>query len=335
MNTREFRLYLQKYVNGGSLNASDRMLFLLSPGNIFRRNASRIQSFFQQGQANRNTTIPIHVLVKAYDGQNVFVRRMMKYLEENLKNDLVGAYVHGSLGTSEEISYSDFDALAILKDEVVNDKNKLARVAQQLNEARRFMLQMDPLQHHGWFVLTESDLKDYSETYFPSALFQYAKSLFMDRGLEINLSIDQERQDYITPFKKLCENIKGKISDQRYPQNVYDLKNLLSEFMLLPALYVQARDKKSIYKKFSFEEARKDFSHEQWQVMDDVSLIREQWNMDISDGRRKMIASQRFLSFNLSKIVAPKISTSLKNKLDEEFYLSMLNFTDTICNKIK
>ena len=70
-------------------------------------------------------------------------------------------------------------------------------------------------------------------------------------------------------------------------------------------------------------------------IINEVSLIREQWNVDISDWRKKMIASPRFFSFNLPKLLAPKIPSGIKQKLDEKFYQSMLNFTNEIFDKIK
>ncbi len=49
-----------------------------------------------------------------------------------VKDDLFGAYVHGSLGTYEEIGYSDFDALVIIKDDVFHSRQRLAALAAEL-----------------------------------------------------------------------------------------------------------------------------------------------------------------------------------------------------------
>jgi len=305
----------------------------LSPGKVFRKNASLIKSYFEQVPSIDNAPTTIHASVDVYTGKNIFVGEMMKYLEENVQEDIVGAYVHGSFGTYEEINYSDFDGLVILKDEVIKNGNRLANVVRHLSETRKFMLQIDPLQHHGWFVLTESDLNNYPQTLFPSELFQYAKSLFNDQGRELNLRIDYDKQDYSASFIRLCKSIERKLTAKKYPQNMYELKNLLSEFMLLPALYIQSRDKKGVFKKFSFEEARKDFSQQQWRIMDEVSLVRQQWKMQ--ERKRKLLTHTRLLSFNMAKILSPAIPKELNQRMDDKFYQSMLDFTKAIRAKTK
>jgi len=144
------------------------------------------------------------------------------------------------------------------------------------------MFEFDPLQHHGWFVLTEADLECYPETYFPHELFKHAKALLPEQGRKLNLQLNNETSNNPTePFWNLSSKVITRLSKYDYPKNAYRLKGLLSQFMLLPARFVQGRDGKGVYKKFSFAEARKDFSSEQWTIMDEVSEIRAGWHVDI------------------------------------------------------
>ena len=53
-----------------------------------------------------------------------------------VKDDLFGAYVHGSLGNHEETGYSDFDALVIIKDNVFHSRHRLAALATKLGAMR-------------------------------------------------------------------------------------------------------------------------------------------------------------------------------------------------------
>ena len=332
MNRNDSKYYLQKYINGGCLTSFDRLLYFFSPDFVFKRNVQIIQSCFSQSE-RENSSSAISIDIKFYDGENKFVIDLMNFLDNNLKDQLAGVYVHGSLGTNEEIAYSDFDALVILKDDIFNDERRFVKVASLLNKARMYMFQMDPLQHHGWFVLKESDLKNYPETYFPSELFRHAKSLLKGDGQRLTLNLNQS-EIFSAPAISLCKSIHLKLQSSR-PSNTYGLKNLFSEFMLLPALYVQARDKKGIYKKFSFEEAKKDFSPDEWKIMDEVSLIRKNWYVKISGWKRNIISSESFFSFHPAKLLAPAIPDDLKSKLDKQFYKSMLDFTTIISNKLK
>ena len=53
--------------------------------------------------------------VPPYTSGNAQARQLMAELAP-LANHLAGAYVHGSIATDEEVPYSDFDALVILRD---------------------------------------------------------------------------------------------------------------------------------------------------------------------------------------------------------------------------
>jgi hypothetical protein len=264
---------LERYVNGAILQRSDRIWSAVWSSIPFLRNARQVVATAKGLKQQQDNGQYQSCEIQAYQGKNPYAIEMQAQLLEQLKDDLLEAMVHGSLGTYDETSYSDFDALVIMKDEILTDKNRLVRVARTLHDLRRIMYKMDPLQHHGWFVLTESSLHNFPVLYFPPALFDYAKSLMHPGGcrLEIHYS---ENHDFIAPFHRLCNSLEGK---GYLPKTLYTLKGLLSEFMLLPALYVQARDRKGMYKKFTFEAARPDFAASTWQAMDYVSSIRENW----------------------------------------------------------
>ncbi|MCX6291612.1 MAG: nucleotidyltransferase domain-containing protein [Bacteroidetes bacterium] len=329
------RYDLQKYINEGCLYPPDKFLFLFSPRFVFEKNAKIIQSYFQKEKTERGNPMgSLEISVDAYQGKNEHVSRMESFLQSNAGDFIAGVYIHGSIGTGDEIQYSDFDALVILKNEIFSDRFKLAQAACMLSKARRFMLEMDPLQHHGWFVMTEKDFNDYPETYFPSELFRHAKSVLPDRGAELNFKI-REKQDYLSPCLNLCAAIEKKLVRKNYPSDVYGLKNLLSEFMLLPALYFQAKYKRGIYKKDSFAESQKDFTNEEWQVMDVVSSLRENWVTEIPGWKRRWIASSRFYPFRLARWLSGSIPSPIHEKLTDGFYLSMLNFIRHTREKLK
>ena len=63
--------------------------------------------------------------------------------------DTVIGIIHGSLGTDEDIAYSDFDALVIIRQIAFRDPRLLADICQKLTDLQRIMFLQDPLQHHG------------------------------------------------------------------------------------------------------------------------------------------------------------------------------------------
>lgn len=320
-----FHTDIATYINGGVFSRSDLYLSAFIPRVTFARYAKAIIQKYKQllNEIPKQTTSKLNVRIDSYQGQNRHVRRMMSYLGEHLREDLVGAYVHGSLGTHEEIAYSDFDALVILKEEVFESPKRLARAAKELNHARAIMLDFDPLQHHGWFVLSESDLRYYCNAYFPVELFRYAKSLFDDKGLELEISLRESSSEARTAFEKMANAIIRKIENRRYPTNVYQLKGLLSQFMLLPALYIQAKDGCGIYKKESFALAQSDFDSADWTIMDEVSKIRMSWNYEISAFKKWMMSRPYFLSRYFARRFGPAIPEKIGRILSTELYARM------------
>lgn len=316
---------LTTYINGGIFSRLDLYLSVFIPWVLLTKHAKDIIQKYREflNEIPADAKPECIVRIELYKGQNEHVRRMMNFLNKHLKDDLIGAYVHGSLGTGEEVAYSDFDALAILKVEVFESTERLAGVARKLNRARKIMLDYDPLGHHGWFVLTELDLKFYCDAYFPVKLFQYAKSLFDNKGLELEISSRESRFETRKAFEKMAETVIRKIENRQYPANMYQLKSLLSQFMLLPALYLQTKNGKGVFKRESFEKAKINFDSVDWSIMDEVSNIRANWNSEISVFKKRMLCSPNVLSRNFAKKYVPTISNRIKEILKDDFYYRM------------
>jgi hypothetical protein len=271
---------LTKYVNTGCINKIDLISSGLLPSFPFNQNAAKLcgenKLFENKNNTNqKSVTVPIAI----YNGNNSHVTEMMNFIDKNLKNDLYGAYVHGSLATGEEIKYSDFDGIAILSADTINNPRKLSLAAQNLSKAYSMMIGFDPLQHHGWFILSEMDLQSFPMDYFPVVLFDHSRSL-MQKGTVLNYQPVEENHNFKNNLKRLVTSVNRKLIKEMTGINMFRLKAILSEFMLLPSLYIEAKTGKGIYKKFSFSEARKDFDPDAWAVMDEVSEIRNQWTYE-------------------------------------------------------
>lgn len=260
---------------------------------------------------------------------------MMKFLDGHLRQYLTGAYVHGSLGTYDEVAYSDFDALVILSASAFESVGSLQLVGRKLYEARKIMLDYDPLQHHGWFVLTDMDLHAYPESYFPSALFHHAKALLPDHGTELVCCAREGAQNFHDVFNSLADVVANKALHGRRPGNLYDLKCFLSEIMLLPALYMQARDNSGIYKKDSFDRSRTDFTDECWAIMDQISRIRSDWHYEAGWCRRRLLRVRHVVFRKwVIQTCSPRIPEDIERELTEKFYTQVAFLAKTMRNKL-
>lgn len=318
----DFHNILSSYINGGCLSKTDILASIISKKAPFYRNGEIVVAAYHNlsSQPATKKTQKIEISVSMYQGKNPYVIRMMDYLNQHLKNDLVGAYLHGSLGTYDENAFSDFDGLAILRNGVFEKPDILAEAALKLNEARNIMLDFDPIQHHGWFVLTEGDLQYYPEHYFPWELFQYAKSLLREKGLQFLIQIRSNENSFKRGFSELSANIIRRIERKEYPKNVYQLKSFLSQFLLLPSLYIQACHGKGIYKKFSFEAAKLDFAINDWAIMDEISILREKWSYDLGRTRKRLMSRPTVISHYLVKHLGPPIPDDIRYLLTTDFY---------------
>ena len=331
-----FQDRLAQYINTGSLPKADYLLRGISVKSTFKKNSKYFISNYcryikkrPESQAEQDV-----VEIQPYRGSNPFVLRMTQYLSRWLRNDLAGAFVHGSLATYEEIPYSDFDALVIIKDEVFDESARLANTAYLLNRALRIMFTHDPLQHHGWFVMTERDLQNYEGVPLPVAVFPHMKSLLPDKNL-LHLCVNKTRQSSQALFDNLTASIADKLQSAQYPSNLYDLKSLLSQFMLLPAAYIQARDGHGIFKRESFAEAARDFSHREWKVMDEVSSIRRDWAYSVDRFSRVLSVSASFpLRSRLLRISTRNIPSGLREICGERLFKTMLDFTFLMKDKL-
>ena len=94
---------IETYFNGALFSRSDSIFSLLYPRFPFMTHASGIVRTYNdslRSQVDENNKIE-KVHIKPYKGKNIYVQKMIDYLEKHLENDLIGAYVHGSLGTDE------------------------------------------------------------------------------------------------------------------------------------------------------------------------------------------------------------------------------------------
>lgn len=329
---------LCNYINGGCLTRWDKVVSVFIPALPFIYNARNLVARYQAA-ARPLAVSPAGkeiIRVEKYEGTNEYVIEMMIFLDKYLRHDLTGAYVHGSLGAYDEVAYSDFDGLVILSAGAFASAGTLRRVGRKLNEARKIMLNYDPLQHHGWFVLTDADLHAYPADYFPPVLFSHAKALLGDRGLELAISARADKGYNEDNFSDLANAVISKALRGPHPGNLYELKGFLSEAMLLPALYVQARDGAGIYKKDSFGQAERDFTSEDWAVMSQVSRMRSGWHYEIEGFRRRLLTIHHpTLRKWLTRKCSPGIPRNLEQQLTASFYSRVAGLTEKMREKLR
>ena len=225
------------------------------------------------------------MILESYKGNLELIRLLQSLIERKYDDLFLSVIVHGSVATSEIISYSDFDGLLIVREDMV-DSQKLKDFK---IESMRYILKFDPLQHHGWFQLNEDQLKNYSESYLPLAVLEKSKSIypvFKEIDLEINI---KDKPDYITGLFKMINQLEQKAKNKWKPKNMFQLKSFLSQLMLVPCLFYSAKHKDGIFKRESFNAVKDTFTQSEWLVIEIASQIRNEWNPKLNYFQKKFL----------------------------------------------
>lgn len=203
------------------------------------------------------------------------VLELKKFSQKKLYEYVVDVHVHGSLATLDYIKgWSDFDTLVILKKDTITDYTRILKLRNFMYISRKYLYKMDPLQHHGHLIFTEYDFDYYCQTFFPIVLFKYSKSLLNCKSFKFKLR--DCHSENIKKFNWFVDYFKNIGKNEKYHMNSYDLKFFLHAITLFPTMYLQAKGL-HVYKKFSFDIAKRDFSKKEWDVIDYASSLRKSW----------------------------------------------------------
>lgn len=188
--------------------------------------------------------------------------------------DVGRIFLHGSCADLRLTAYSDLDTLLLLPREVVTSPRALLAARRRVIRSLRALRRFDPLQHHGHFVLAEPDLAGYPDAVFPAVVWRTCVALD-EAGARLVAATRRDREESGRRFRLLARRVLD--SDlARGRTNAYRLKADLSVFMLLPALWLQARGR-AVSKAASFELAYAELSSEAVATYRRAARIREIW----------------------------------------------------------
>lgn len=248
----------------------------------------------------------ISISLEPYKIDKPHVVEELEKIVSSFQQLFVAVIAHGSVGSNEIIKYSDFDGLLIVKDAY---KNSL-ELRNFIKLSLKVIWDFDPLQHHGWFVMYESQLMNYPQSYLPYEILYCSKLIFPFKDITLHIDI-KNQPDYRQSFVNLTKGIEGKISLISSFKTAFQLKGFLSQVMLLPAMFLAAVEGKGVDKKQSFKSIQQYFSADILYPITVASDIRMSWNYKVSPNQAK------FLNSDL-KILKVLFRKYLSDKMTEE-----------------
>jgi hypothetical protein len=200
--------------------------------------------------------------------------------------------IHGSIATLDySRGWSDFDTFVIVSADTALDGRAVTTLRTKLLDAYKFLTAVDPLQHHGFIVCTDIDLKRYYEDTMPLEVFRRGKSYLGTRKLQLNpvKNIDRERnilssraQFFRTAgdlgvMKHHAYNDVYLQSHYRNAENgLFQFKYFLGIGAIAPCYYRDAIGK-SAYKKDAIEQVAPLLSESSRTFLESTTHIRNEW----------------------------------------------------------
>jgi predicted nucleotidyltransferase len=309
----ERRQALNNLINGSATSGWEKLLALFFPAVIIRKRAERFVQLFHH-LTIRPASQKWNVLVRPYEGNNPTALALRHVIQTQTEREVADAILFGSLADSTACPYSDFDCLIVLDDQLLNAADRLQQLAHKLFQWRKLLLRTDILQHHGWFVVLQSDRLCWEQSFLPVTTLEESRSLLHDQPYELEF-FTPAYEDFHTPFLQLCHLLLKTTSSAVQWMNLYELKTWMSRFFHTPALFCQALYQKGIGKKDSFDLAKSYFSDARWKPVAVLSRCRLEWQQHIPSVNQWLIERSFNWPFFIRRYFYPPASPALKQRV--------------------
>ena len=197
----------------------------------------------------------------------------------------VDVYLHGSRADATENSFSDFDDLIVIDREIITAADyPICKLVHRLNAVDMEFCCIDPLQHHGHWIIDRGKLQCYDESYMPLVVLKSGIAINGQATLEYAVDIDRTRSGLVRNIRATVANIEQLYSEYRAGTiNCNNLKRLVGSFALLPAFMFQSRGER-VDKPQAISMSRDIFSENAAECVRWATRVRDGWH-HVTDSR--------------------------------------------------
>jgi hypothetical protein len=250
------------------------------------------------------------IIIESYGGKNPTVRLISDFLESHSHPAITGALVHGSVGTGEEVKYSDFDGILLIDEKRIENRMALHSLIRIIRKTNAMMLHQDALQHHGWNILTVNELAQYPDDILPLVLLEKSKTIYPARKLNIQYHLQRNGLDYKKTFTQLTRSIEQKIHRELPADSFRHFKSYVSEILLLPAVCIQAATNKPVFKKESFDMIREYVQSHSLNTISKYSALRNEWSQEEANIKQE----RKYLRYRWAGRIANRLSAGVPER---------------------
>lgn len=192
------------------------------------------------------------------------------------KFPFVYIYIHGSWADNTRIPFSDLDDFIIINGRNLRLFKKL-RLERWMNRVEMKMNRIDPLQHHGHWVIYYEQLNNYDNSYMPIGILENSVKIQGPKELFVEINFDLSNEGV---FKNIYNCIAGiRRLYKKYEENqinIYEMKSFIGSILLIPPLVFQFNGK-WVSKKYAIENCNEYFSVASMEVINQCSELRRNW----------------------------------------------------------
>ncbi len=255
------------------------------------------------------------------------MRRALAPLDQD-----VSVYVHGSTASGDRTPFSDLDDLVVVHADAWSSYTRFAAAARRLEGVARQMEVLDPLQHHGHWVVTDLDLRCLDESVMPLVVLEGAVQICGPRELRARARTDGAGFTRVM-WGILQEVRRETLALMAGELNLFGLKDLISGISLLPALTFQSRGR-MVDKLTAIRRCEELFSEEALPAIRWATCIRQEWGAVHPGWIRRTRALYRVSPFRRdaletrSRRSSPRVDVSALPGYSEKVGKAVLRLTD-------
>lgn len=194
----------------------------------------------------------------------------------------------GSQARGGTTGFSDVDAVLVLEDAAAENPATLRSLRRRVLAAQRAVMAYQPMQHHGFEVVTPKLLGDACAALeLPPDTVNESRSL---GGAGVPAAVHAGAGSSIAAARlsMIADRVRGLRAWPRHPWRAHVTIAMLE---LLPALYLQSKGR-AVPKWRSFDEARVDFG-DRWWPYDVLEEVRASWRREARPELQALIAVAR------------------------------------------
>jgi hypothetical protein len=186
-------------------------------------------------------------------------------------DDVLALIVFGSRARGGTTAFSDVDAMLVISDRAAENPSALRSLRPRVLAAQRAVLAHQPMQHHGFEVVTPRLLRGAGAALGMPAI-AVAETRSVVGGCVTACFAAGDQLGDPEPIRRISGVLSGVAA---WPAHPWTLHGVVSMFELVPALYLQARNE-AVPKAEAFATARGEFGASWWPY-DRLNEVRQEW----------------------------------------------------------